>query len=91
MLEVPSKLFYNDEIEALANSDNVKQYTKWSKLPVSRTENFPLVFVGVNGQHFHQIDSPSFYNPAEIIKVVEIIQSLLSQTDLGYTRYFHFL
>jgi hypothetical protein len=36
---------------------------------------------GVLGQHEHEVDSPSFYNNAEISKVVEICKSLVGFVD----------
>ena len=34
-----------------------------------RTGSFPLVFVGVNGKQDNTVDSPSFFNRAEAVKV----------------------
>jgi hypothetical protein len=36
----------------------------WNRLAPKR--DFPLLFVGVDGQHSHEVDSPSFFNPEEV-------------------------
>jgi hypothetical protein len=38
---------------------------------------FPLLFCGVAGQDYHEIDSPGVFNPAEARKVVALVEALL--------------
>jgi DNA polymerase III delta prime subunit len=83
MLHVPSKLFYQNALESYSNNQRVLPYLNWSWLPSLGA--FPMLFVGVDGQHYHAIDSPSFYNLHEAMKVVEVIKSLLTETSLGIT------
>lgn len=62
MLQVPSRLFYKNQMQSLVPDEKYQMYLNWSVLP----SPFPLLFVGVNGDHNHAIDSPSFYNIFEV-------------------------
>eukprot|EP01035_Chromulina_nebulosa_P018484 gene18484-24197_t len=85
ILHVSSKLFYNNAITANGHTDKLNKYLTWTNR-FARNINpnsyineggFPLCFIGVNGKHYHEIDSPSFYNLNEITAIVDVIKHLL--------------
>lgn len=43
----------------------------------------PIHFIGVNGIHKHELDSPSFYNESEISTVVELCRDLTSSSTVS--------
>lgn len=47
---------------------------------------FSVILFGVNGEHKHDVDSPSFYNALETAKVVEICKSLEGFVDANGER-----
>ena len=75
MLYVPNKLFYNSSVISQANESKTNHYLTWKML--SSNPSFPMIFYGVNGKHYHDIDSPSFYNLNEVSAVIEIVKSLM--------------
>ena len=54
--------------------------TASSKTSSSKPEDcdaFPVLFVGIDGLALHEMDSPSFYNDAEIDEVVRVTKAVL--------------
>lgn len=80
LLEVSSRLFYDGKLEPYADQQQVGRLLAWEKLK-AKSASAPLLFCAVNGKHEHEMDSPSFFNKAEVSKVVEVCQSLV-QSDL---------
>eukprot|EP01038_Epipyxis_sp_PR26KG_P010898 gene10898-14628_t len=80
ILTIPSKSFYGNSLEECGDQQVVNSLTKWEWLPQHKP--FPLLFIGVNGKHAHEMDSPSFYNTKEVNKVVETCQSLLTSSTV---------
>jgi DNA polymerase III delta prime subunit len=74
ILQISSKLFYNNKLVACADHPLVNKLSSWSYL---KSHPFlPMCFFDVKGKHAHEMDSPSFYNDMEVNKVVEICTSL---------------
>lgn len=46
-----------------------------------------MLFVGVNGQHSHEVDSPSFFNPEEVC----LLKSLSFFIFIYFFKFFIFL
>ncbi|EDQ88785.1 uncharacterized protein MONBRDRAFT_25856 [Monosiga brevicollis MX1] len=87
LLTVPSRMFYDNQLEACADVDERNSLLTWDKLP---NANVPLVFHGVQGKHEQEGDSPSFFNLEELVQVRSYVESLLGhkraglkQTDIG--------
>ena len=72
---VSNELFYNNELKCRADERVRSCFCKWKHLP---KKDFPVVFDDVIGKDMRKADSPSFYNPAEIIKIVEWVDRLLN-------------
>ena len=77
IITVSNELFYNNELKYRADAGLRSCFCKWEHLPKA---DFPVVFDDVIGKDTRKPDSPSFYNPAEIIKIVEWVDRLLNDT-----------
>ncbi|CAN0359015.1 unnamed protein product, partial [Discosporangium mesarthrocarpum] len=77
IFRLPSALFYQSSLVRSASPALVDSLCPWEELP-GGGGRFPLLFYGVQGQDMSMIDSPSYFNPVECSKVMEIIQALLS-------------
>ncbi|XP_048791082.1 RNA helicase Mov10l1 isoform X1 [Lagopus muta] len=68
LLALPSKLFYNKELEVCADAAVVTSLLHWEKLP---RKGFPLIFHGVRGKETREGHSPSWFNPTEAVQVMQ--------------------
>ncbi|EDQ84701.1 uncharacterized protein MONBRDRAFT_12543 [Monosiga brevicollis MX1] len=80
LLAVPSRLFYDDELEACADVDERNSLLTWDQLPNAKV---PLVFHGVQGKHEQEGDSPSFFNLEELVQVCQYVEDLLDHRPAG--------
>ena len=46
----------------------------------------PIHFVGINGIHAHELDSPSYYNEMEIAAVVQLCKDLTTDVKIAVTE-----
>ena len=51
----------------------------WKKLP---NPAFPFVFFGIEGQDMREGDSPSFFNPFEVMHIADLICDLVADKKL---------
>jgi hypothetical protein len=79
LLELPSRLFYNEQLVEAASPAMTGALCGWSELPAAGQ---PLFFYGLVGQQLNEIDSPSFFNPTEAAMLVTLVQKLL-RSGLG--------
>ncbi|TPX32696.1 hypothetical protein SmJEL517_g04200 [Synchytrium microbalum] len=76
LLTLPNQLFYNSDLIPAAD---VAMRESLSTLPFLPNRNqFPLVFVGVNGKDMQEAASPSWYNPDEVSMVNQWVDKLRS-------------
>ena len=75
LLCVPSQLFYDNELIASADPVVTQSLQHWETLP---KPGFPLIFHGVMGKDMREANSPSFFNPEEVVFVVDYIEAILS-------------
>ncbi|XP_064297780.1 RNA helicase Mov10l1 [Phalacrocorax carbo] len=68
LLALPSKLFYNKELEVCADTSVVTSLLRWGKLP---RKGFPLIFHGIRGSETREGHSPSWFNPTEAVQVMQ--------------------
>ena len=79
LLKLPSKLFYDDDLESKASYEEAYELCENPIMKcVLETEGVPLVFHGVKGQCTREKDSPSWFNAAEILQVVSYVSALLN-------------
>jgi len=78
LLTVPKQLFYNNELEACADTALTESCLNFEELPeAARRNRVPMIFHGVIGQDLKEESSPSFFNIEEIIIVRDYIKKLL--------------
>ena len=75
LLNLPSRLFYENELRAQGNPLVTTSLENWEKLP--KRPGFPILFHGIVGEDKREARSPSFFNAEEAVVVVDYIQELL--------------
>ncbi|XP_062084560.1 probable RNA helicase SDE3 [Humulus lupulus] len=84
ILDLPSKLFYNDELLPCKEDNSSSKYSQVDFLP---NKEFPVLFVGIQGCDEREGNNPSWFNRIEASKVAEIIRKLVSVTVLNETDF----
>jgi len=79
LLRLPARLFYSDELKPFARSEVVNSCLNWSGLTKRGRGQVPLLFHGVVGQDMREAASPSFFNPAEAVVVLDYIKQLVKE------------
>nr|CAB3263914.1 putative helicase Mov10l1 [Phallusia mammillata] len=74
ILSLPSKLFYHDELKPCADESLKTALCSWNLLPV---QDFPVFFHAIMGKEFKEGGCQSFFNPSEIVQVVQYTKQLL--------------
>ncbi|XP_072097342.1 RNA helicase Mov10l1 [Mobula birostris] len=67
LLDLPSKLFYHDELVMCANQSMANKFCNWEKLP---KKGFPIIFHGLRGSDMREGSNPSWFNPKEAVQVL---------------------
>ncbi|KAL4219035.1 hypothetical protein ACF0H5_021618 [Mactra antiquata] len=86
IIDVSSKLFYNDDLVAMATEIKTDKYCDWPELPV---RGVPIIFHSVRGEEEQDEGSMSRYNKSEIHAVVNYLHKLfhtykdLKAEDIG--------
>uniref|UniRef100_K1R4Y5 RNA helicase n=1 Tax=Magallana gigas TaxID=29159 RepID=K1R4Y5_MAGGI len=73
ILTLTSKLFYYDELKEKADRALTYSLCQWTGLP---RVGFPVIFHGVRGEDLREGNSPSWFNPAEVVQVVRYLQGV---------------
>ncbi|GBG86912.1 hypothetical protein CBR_g44368 [Chara braunii] len=81
ILELPSRLFYNNELVAESNVQLTSSLCRWAELP--NKNEFPILFHAVDGTAMRDEGSPSFFNAEECAQVVRYVEKLLADQTLG--------
>ena len=71
ILSLYSDTFYHGELEPRADAAVASLMCDWEGLP---RKGFPLVFHGVRGEDMREGNSPSWFNPVEIIQVSHTVR-----------------
>lgn len=74
LLALYSKMFYHNELEPGADITLTHSLCQWRSLP---NPDFPLLFHGIVGDDVREGNSPSWFNPVEVVQVVRYTQLLL--------------
>jgi len=80
LLELPNRLFYANALQCCAERLLVEACLGWEGLPAKRV---PLLFHGIQGKDMREGNSPSWFNPDEVVAVVKIVQELLKPHAMG--------
>ena len=79
IFKLSSRLFYHSSLEEYGDKEQISRLLDFELLP---NKEMGSLFIGVIGQHSHELDSPSFYNLSELSKTVEVCRSLLSSSSV---------
>lgn len=96
ILKLPSEMFYHSKLLACGDRLTTHSMATWEHLP-STSSDFPIIFHSVDGENLREGNSPSWFNPEEVLTVVEYVDLLVNQSrprvspdDIGiitpYTR-----
>mmetsp|Transcript_8990 Transcript_8990/g.19499 ORF Transcript_8990/g.19499 Transcript_8990/m.19499 type:complete len:748 (-) Transcript_8990:97-2340(-) len=80
LLELPKRLFYENELLCCANPLLTHSCLNWEDLPKL---GVPLLFHGIVGKDTREGNSPSWFNPDEVMQVCEYVRALLQPHALG--------
>ncbi|XP_075235124.1 uncharacterized protein LOC142332554 isoform X2 [Lycorma delicatula] len=90
IIEIPNKLFYDEELKAAGKKQIIESFCNWNKLP---TNGFPIIFHGIIGKEDREDTSPSFFNLDEVNLIMHYIEKclvgkiingrLIKTTDIG--------
>ena len=80
LLELPNQLFYNNELLPRASEAVANACLRWEGLPAP---GVPLLFRGIVGKDMREGNSPSWFNPDEVVAVVKLVQELLQPRAMG--------
>ncbi len=75
ILHISNQCFYQNELQACANEMLRESLCGWEGLP---KRNFPLIFHGIVGEDMREERSPSFFNPEEVVIVMNYVEDLVS-------------
>jgi len=78
ILSLPSRLFYNNELEVAGDHILINSMINFSGLPNNAKGKFPYIFHGVVGEDQREAQSPSFFNPQEVSIVRDYVKQLLN-------------
>ncbi|GAQ82685.1 Silencing defective protein SDE3 [Klebsormidium nitens] len=79
LLELPSRMFYKDELVATAEEAMVEPPRNWDEMQGS---DFPMLFYGVRGQQMREGEAPSYFNPLEAERLVNLLAGLLQRGNI---------
>lgn len=84
IISLSSRLFYDSELQFHAPESLQNKFCDWEELP---KKNFPIIFCGVRGEDFREGNSPSWFNPFEVLQVIKYLKILydlgISSSDIG--------
>lgn len=75
IIEIPKKLFYNDQLNECAGE--FRELFINMKAKFLPNQNFPLLFHPIYGKEEREADSPSYFNIAEVETIGEYLDQLL--------------
>jgi helicase MOV-10 len=79
ILKLPNEMFYHNKLIACGDRLTTHSMTKWEHLPCSSTD-FPIIFHSVDGANLREGTSPSWFNPHEVLTVIEYVELLVNQS-----------
>ncbi|XP_056130391.1 putative helicase mov-10-B.2 [Lampris incognitus] len=86
ILEIPNELFYERELQYMADKAICNSYYGWQHLP---TKDFPLIFHAVASVEEREGNSLSFFNLAEVEVLMQYVVKLLEKPGKGGRKRTH--
>lgn len=83
LLQLPSELFYSNELQVKAEKQLTHSLCGWKSLP---NKTVPIIFHGIRGEDLREGNSPSWFNPFETVQVVRYLQGLLADYSCYLTE-----
>lgn len=80
ILSLPNKMFYDNKLIPCGDKLSTHSMATWEHLP---KRGFPLIFHAVEGTNEREGSSPSWFNPEEVIEVIEYVKLLVNQSKPG--------
>ena len=82
LLQLPNKLFYENDLIAKVNPVQGNSCCHWNDLP---KKGFPLMWTGIQGKDEREANSPSWFNGDEALQVVRHVKDLLEMKSSKIT------
>ncbi|KAG7358960.1 DNA/RNA helicase, superfamily II, SNF2 family protein [Nitzschia inconspicua] len=79
ILKLPNEMFYNNKLLACGDRLTTHSMARWEHLP-STANDFPIIFHSIDGRNLREGTSPSWFNPEEVVEVVEYVNKLINQS-----------
>mmetsp|Transcript_2545 Transcript_2545/g.4761 ORF Transcript_2545/g.4761 Transcript_2545/m.4761 type:complete len:1100 (-) Transcript_2545:102-3401(-) len=94
ILTIPNEFFYDNDLIPSADLFRAYSLVKWEHLP---SQNFPIIFHGIEGADTREGNSPSWFNPDEASLVKHYVNLLVNETrtnkcepcDIGVVTPYH--
>eukprot|EP01134_Creolimax_fragrantissima_P001837 CFRG1837T1 len=80
LLEVPNRLFYDNELIACEDLRQSGCFLGWDALP---NPSLPMIFHGVVGKDQREANSPSWFNADECVIVLDYVKNILDFKRTG--------
>lgn len=77
ILKLPNEMFYDGALRCCSDFMISHSMSKWEHLP---RIDFPVLFHAVQGENLREGHSPSWFNPQEVMLVVEYVKCLVKDT-----------
>lgn len=83
LLDIPSALFYDNELESFAEKETANSALKWEGLKGAKSD-FPMLFYDARkGEQMNEVDNPSLFNYHECEVVRDFITQLLKSDNVN--------
>jgi len=93
ILQFPSQLFYDGDLIASGDPVVVESFCGWEELP---NPQVPIIFHGIIGEDQREGNSPSWFNPLEVMEVLSYVKKITSRKknpvkpqDIGVVTPYH--
>ncbi|ODN03133.1 putative helicase Mov10l1 [Orchesella cincta] len=84
LLKLPSRLFYDDDLESAASFEEAHELCQNPLLnTILATQGVPLIFHGIQGKSLRERGCTSWYNIAEVLQIVAYVVVLKSHCGLN--------
>jgi len=82
LLALPARLFYSNELIPCGDKSMVESCLQFPGLTEAGRGKTPLIVHGVIGQDLREQSSPSFFNPEEVVTVMDYVDQVLAMPGM---------